>query len=257
MTTLTILGHALLSATAPCPLDGPATLPSPVPGGVEGSSAPAAEVSALESALGRSARQDTVVVQDASARQIGTERRMYLRVDGGFVTTEDSDGPDEDVEFDEGYLVALAFGWRTTPGPGRVDFDVELEGVWNDQDADDQGPIQAVEDVTVAGVFLNGTFDFHLADRWSIYAGAGIGSAWVDVGTESDAVNDFEEDDGPFLAWQAKAGLRFLLTDTMALQGGYRFINIDDVEIDDDLGNADFDLETMQHIAEIGLRFSF
>jgi hypothetical protein len=34
---------------------------------------------------------------------------------------------------------------------------------------------------------------------------------------------------------------------------GYRFLNIDDAEIDDGLGDSSFDLETEQHVLEVGL----
>jgi hypothetical protein len=34
-------------------------------------------------------------------------------------------------------------------------------------------------------------------------------------------------------------------------------MNVDDVEIDDDTGNEDFDLETQQHVIELGLTFGF
>lgn len=179
----------------------------------------------------------------------------YLRVNAGLVTTESTDGPDEEIDFDEGYLLSLAIGQRMSSGSNPLNFALELEGMWNDQDADDDGPIQAIQDVSVLGAFLNGVLDFRIADRFSLYAGAGIGGAWMDVGTESDALNDFDDEDGPFLSWQAKAGVMWRTSDSTALSLGYRFLNIDDVEIDDDLGAASFDLETQQHAIEFGLTF--
>lgn len=179
----------------------------------------------------------------------------YLRINGGLVTTTSSDGPDEDIDFNEGYLVALAIGQRMSSGKNPLNFSLELEGLWTDQDADDDGPIQAIQDVTVIGAMLNGLFDFRLADRFSLYAGAGIGAAWMDVGTESDALNDFNDEDGPFLAWQAKAGLMWHTSANTALSLGYRFLNLDDNQIDDDIGSASFDLQTEQHTIELGLNF--
>lgn len=186
------------------------------------------------------------------------ERRggtTYLRFSGGLVTTESSAGPDEDIDFDEGYLLAFAIGQRMSSGESPLNFDLELEGIWTDQDADDNGPIQALTDISVAGVLVNGTLFFRLGERLSLYGGAGVGVAWLDVGTESDGLNDFDDEDGPFLAWQARAGLEWQFASGMALNAGYRFLNIDDAEIDDSIGSASFDLETQQHIAEIGLRF--
>ena len=81
----------------------------------------------------------------------------------------------------------------------------------------------------------------------------GIGAAMLDVGTESDALNDFDDEDGPFLTWQLRAGVQWQLSERVALNAGYRFLNIDDAEIDDDIGDADFDLETQQHVIDVGL----
>lgn len=191
----------------------------------------------------------------AFAQESGGFGPTYLRVNAGLVTTESSDGPDEEIDFDEGYLLGLAIGQRMSSGTQPLNFALELEGMWNDQDADDDGPIQAVQDISVLGAFLNGVLDFRIADRFSLYAGAGIGGAWMDIGTESDALNDFDDEDRPFLSWQAKAGLMWRTSDSTALSLGYRFLNIDDVEIDDDLGAASFDLETQQHAIELGLTF--
>jgi opacity protein-like surface antigen len=181
----------------------------------------------------------------------------YLRLNGGLVSTRSSDGPDEDVDFNQGYLLGLAIGQRMSSGDQPLNFDLELEAVWTDQDADDDGVLQAVTDVTTIGGFLNGTIDFRLAGRLSLYAAAGIGATWMDVGTESDSLHDFQDEDGPFLSWQAKAGLAWSMSDSMSLLFGYRFIDVDDNQIDDDVGSSDFELSTEQHVLELGLRFGF
>ena len=181
----------------------------------------------------------------------------YLRINAGLVTTTDSDGPDEDIEFDEGWLAAVAFGKRMTSGASNLNFDLELEGLYDDQDVGDHGALNAVDELTVAALMVNGQFDFGITQSISLYAGAGIGAAWLDPGTRSDSFNSFDEEDGPFLAWQAKAGLNWSLTPTMALTTGYRFLNIDDAEVVVDLGGASFDLQTRQHVLEVGLRFGF
>ncbi len=133
---------------------------------------------------------------------------------------------------------------------------IELR-LWDDQDVSDSGTLQAVRDLTVAGAMLNGVVDFPLSDRLSIYAGAGLGVAWLDVGTTSDSLNDFDAEDGPFLAWQGRGGLTWSFTESTALQFGYRFLNIDDAQIEDGLSSSSFDLETQQHVLEIGLVFGF
>ena len=179
----------------------------------------------------------------------------YIAGGFGTTTTTDSDGPSEDIEFDEGWAVPFAIGCHHTGDVSdRWSWDFELEGLYTDQDADDDPPLEAVRDITVAAALLNAIVDFSIAENWAIYAGGGVGAAWLDIGTESDNLHDFNEDDGPFLAWQGKAGLRWFTTDSLSLNLGYRFLNVDDAEIDDDIGNSSFDLETQQHILEVGLR---
>ena len=194
-------------------------------------------------------------ITQSDAGESHTEKRTYLRLNGGLVTTESSGGPDEEIDFDEGYLLAAAFGWRLGASDTGLGFSIELEGLWTDQDADDDGPIEAISDLSVLGGMLNGVLDFRFADSISLYAGAGVGAAWLNVGTESDSLGEFDDEDGPFLAWQARAGLAFHLSHTTSLSFGYRFLNVDDVNIDDGAGDPSFDLETQQHALEIGLVF--
>lgn len=181
---------------------------------------------------------------------------MYLQLGAGLTTTHDANGPGEEIDFDEGYAIPVAIGCRFGASDGNpVAFDVEFEGLWTDQDADDSGTLQAVTDVSVLGGLVNGLAEFAVSDRLALYAGAGLGLAALDVGTTSDALNDFDEEDGPFLAWQLKAGVRLWTSERTAWSLGYRFLNIDDAEIDDDIGGASFDFETEQHVVELGLRF--
>jgi opacity protein-like surface antigen len=196
----------------------------------------------------------------ASAAALADEARRgtYFHVGAGLVTMEESDGPDEEIDFDEGYMITLGIGHRWADAlEDELAFGAELEGIWTDQDADDDPPIQALRDITVIAVMLNGLLDYQFTEAFGLYGGAGIGTAWMDIGTESDSFNDFEDEDGPFLAWQAKAGLQLWTSPSLAWNLGYRFLNIDDVEIDDDLGGAEFDLETTQHILELGASFGF
>ena len=176
----------------------------------------------------------------------------YARASAGLVTTKDSQGPgNEVVNFDEGYLLGLAFGQRVNSGQGPLSVNIELEGLWSQQDASTTGALQAVEDVSVLAALLNLTVDFAFAERASVYVGGGVGPAWMDVGSS----NGFQDDDGPFLAWQARAGLEWRFASNTAANLGYRFLNIDDNNVDDGIGNSSFGLETQQHVLEIGLRF--
>ena len=197
----------------------------------------------------------TPVPEHGSAAQNRNLGGTYLRVNGGLVTSMDSTGPDEDIDFDEGYLVSGAIGQRMLSPRYPLNFDLEIEGLWSSLEARDEAPIVALDDVGLAGAFLNGTFDLRLGGRLSAYAGAGIGGAWMDLDTQRDALYDFVDEDGPFLAWQAKAGLSWRLSRRSALSVGYRYLAVEDIEIEEGVSGANFDLETEQHAIEFGFRW--
>ena len=192
----------------------------------------------------------------AAPAQLGKhDEGLFLELGGGLVTTTNSDGPGEEIDFDEGYGAFIGIGKRFAGAPNNIGFDVILEGFLTDQDVGDDGVVNAVNDITAAGLLISGLVDFEVSDSVSLYAGPGVGVSWLDVGTNSDSINDFDEDEGALLTWEARAGARFRLAERTSAFIGYRFLNIDDAEIDDDIGAAGFDLQTEQHILEAGLRF--
>lgn len=183
------------------------------------------------------------------------ENAWYLRLDGGLVTTANSDGPGEEIDFDEGFLVALALGHHFGAQEGSVGFDLEVEGVWTDQDT--SGDVSSVRDYNSISALVNALIEFRIAERFFFYGGAGLGAAFVDVGTNSSALGDFNADDGPFLTWQAKAGFLYRFAEHWDANLGYRFVNINNIEIMDSVGTSNFDLETEQHVLELGFGYRF
>jgi len=226
----TLLALALLSAD-------PTTAPEPEPLTLPTLNVPTA--SSLQDEF------DTTVQSD-----------WYLQVGFQTVTTRSSDGPDEEIDFDEGFAASLLLGRRFQwSEDGRLGFSGELEGIYSDQESETDEFFAAVRDVTGLSVLVNGVADYALTDRFALYGGGGLGLSLLDVGSENDDLDAFDDEDGPFLSWQAKAGLLFQATDSLVIDVGYRFLNIDDAEIDDSNGNADFDLQTRQHMLGLGLRF--
>ena len=185
-----------------------------------------------------------------------THSDWYVQVGYQHVTTRSSDGPSEDVEFDEGFAVPLILGKRFSSNSyENLGFAIELEGIYSDQEAENDPVFDAVRDITAVNVLLNGVADYSFNERFGIYAGGGIGVSFLDVGNESDNLSEFEDEDGPFLSWQLKAGAIVQATESLGIDIGYRFLNIDDVELDDTNGNADFDLQIEQHMVGVGFRF--
>lgn len=186
------------------------------------------------------------------------ERRSawYVAIGGGLTSTEDSQGLSDDLSFDEGWAAHAAVGHRFGPiDAGRLGWALELEALYSDQDVDAEGATTASSDVSLLGGYVNALLEFPISDFVGIYAGGGLGAASINVGDFSDDLSDFSEDDGPYFSWQAKAGVRLWSQSGVSLSLGYRFVNVDDAELDDG-GGAEFDLETTQHMLELGLRFA-
>ena len=181
--------------------------------------------------------------------------RTYVRFGHGFVAPEDSHNAGPDVEFRAGPVFSAAIGKRSPALIGPLDLDLEFEAVLTRREARNDSSNQPVEDATTAAFLFNGTVDYTLRDRLSVYAGAGFGPAWVDVGTRSDAATDVNVENGPFLAWQARTGVEWRFVPGVTGNLGLRVLDVGDVHVHDNVGNANFDLETRQHAIEAGVRF--
>jgi opacity protein-like surface antigen len=180
----------------------------------------------------------------------------YFGIGGGLTSTEDSQGLSDDLSFDEGWTANVALGHRFGPiDAGHLGWALEVEALYSDQDVDADGATTASSDVSLLGGHINALLEFPVSDFVGLYAGGGLGAASISVGDFSDDLSDFSEDDGPYFSWQAKAGVRLWSSSGVSLSLGYRFVNVDDAELDDG-GGAEFDLETTQHMLELGIRFA-
>jgi opacity protein-like surface antigen len=124
---------------------------------------------------------------------------------------------------------------------GSVTHSLFVEGLYTETES-----FGGVVDTDVIPVTLNYKADFALNSKLSLYAGVGVGAAFVD--SEAGAFSD----DSVELAAQIFAGLGYNVTDNFEIYGGARWLWVDDssigpvsVEVGDDVG------------AELGLRFKF
>lgn len=249
MITTTLLTTSLLAAANPTSAE-----PGPDPLALAPQAAPGAALAT--SALTGVDRPSLFGPPPQDAADFGgesTHSDWYVQIGVQGVTTRNSDGPDEEIDFNEGFAVPLLLGRRFSSETNEnLGFAVELEGIYADQEADDSS--NGV-DVTNVNVMVNGVVDYSLNEKVGIYGGAGVGLGWLDLGNQSDNLSNFEDEDGPFLSWQVKAGVLFQASETIGIDLGYRFLNTDDAELDDTNGNAQFDLETRQHMIGLGVRF--
>ncbi len=172
------------------------------------------------------------------------------------MTTQAADGPSEEIDFDEGWGLQLALGRRYL---GATDdgmmLDLEFEGLYTDQESAGSSVMNPIGDLNTAAFLLNGLVALQIAEETEVFIGGGLGLGWLDIGTEGDSLSSFTEEDGPYFAWQLRAGVRFGLGASTELELGYRFLNIDEAEIDESIGELDFALETKQHSLGASVRF--
>ena len=187
------------------------------------------------------------------------------------------------TEFDTGLFVSAAYGYRINDA-----FRIEAELSYQNADVDTHTDVQAgggalggadaavllsgsapigvtVADLVADGqgelsataLAINGFYDLPLqGTAFSLYAGAGLGLAEVDIEYAPSAVtivNDTEM--SGFI--QLMAGGSYNLSETTALFAGYRYRAFEEAETDSSLIPANLDVENTSHILETGIRFSF
>lgn len=190
------------------------------------------------------------------------------------------------TEFDSGYFVSGAYGFKLSPN-----FRLEGEVSYSGNDVDTHSGVSVdglgVIDTIDAGVLLgesqtdplgvtvgdlvsdgqgsietlglagNAFYDFAFgASPFSAYIGGGIGIANVDVEYSPSGVGIVNDDDTVFM-YQVMVGGEYAASDTIKLYGGYRFRATEDVETDVSLFPASLEIENSANIFEAGVRFEF
>jgi opacity protein-like surface antigen len=187
------------------------------------------------------------------------------------------------TEFETGYFVSGAFGWRMDNG---LRFEGELSYLAADVDthtdvqaggaalggadaavlitgADPLGVTVADlvadgrGDISSFGVMANAYYDFIVPDSaLSLYVGGGLGFANVDVTYRPSDVGIVSDSDTVF-AWQLMGGGAYRISENVEWFAGYRYRATEDVSVNVDLVPARLDIENRSHIVETGLRFYF
>lgn len=119
--------------------------------------------------------------------------------------------------------------------------------------------------LTALALMANAYVDLDLTEKTSLYIGGGVGGARVSADYHFDVTVvglpageiDFVDDEDQVLAYQAKFGLQFDLSEHSELYLGYRYFATDDLSFNTtDGGTMDQDgLGT--HIGEVGYRVYF
>lgn len=186
------------------------------------------------------------------------------------------------TEFDTGYSLSAAYGWRFTPS---LRAEVELAYQTNDisthkgvkaggiaLDGQDAGVLitgspnlgvtvgALVDDgkgsLDTTYLMLNGFYDFKGFGAFKPYVGAGIGAGFVNVDYSPSGVK-IVDDDATVFAYQVVAGSDYIVSDRLSVFAQYRYRATSDVETDVSLFDAKLDVENASSALEVGVRYNF
>lgn len=187
-----------------------------------------------------------------------------------------------DTEFDDGLFLAAAYGRRFDEN-WRVEFEISQAKSDVDTHTDvtvGGGAIGAADaavlitgsaalgatvaeivadgqgEISTLAYSVNAFYDLPM-DGYSLYLGAGIGLAEVEVDFVPSGVTIINDDAEATTLFQVMAGGAYPISDTTEMFGGYRYRTTGDVTVDASLFPASLDIENDSHILEFGVRFSF
>jgi len=199
----------------------------------------------------------------------------YVSVFGGWSHAKDESGSFEttaavssaayyfDLELDDGFTAGIALGAQINEW---LRGEVELSGNWHDAEGfvefDDSSPDATTLDGDETALFA-------LANLWlevpiglgplRPYAGGGVGFGRLDLDIETSGSTLFDDADWGF-AWQLGAGVAFDVSESIAIDVGYRYKRIEnvDIEVEDVFGDSsDIEKDYKSHNFLVGLRFGF
>ena len=111
-------------------------------------------------------------------------------------------------------------------------------------------------DISSTSVFANLYYDFNNGGTVQPYAGAGIGFSDVDVQYNPSGVGVVDDGETKF-AYQLKAGLTWLASETWEVYGEYAYRATEDIEVNNDLFPGNLDIENQQNLFTVGVRYRF
>lgn len=116
--------------------------------------------------------------------------------------------------------------------------------------ADGQGDIQNLS------VFANAYYHFAAGDGFSPYVGLGIGFTDSDVEYSPSGIGVIDGGETK-LAYQARAGAGFQVSDKIEIFGEYTYRKSDDIEVDNVLFPGTLEIENTQNLLAVGIRAGF
>ena len=164
---------------------------------------------------------------------------VYVKVLGSFTSLSDPDveliDPDVqilEVESDSGWGLGGAVGMQFN----QFRVEAEIAHQINDIDAISGSNIVLgvpSGDIRITSYMVNGYYEFPISGGFGIYVMGGLGMATTDINIQSVDDNDTT------FAFKAGAGVSYNFTSNMAMDFGYEYLNVDDVEGDNNIEVSD------------------
>jgi opacity protein-like surface antigen len=168
-------------------------------------------------------------------------------------------------EDDQVFGGGLALGYDMRRMEGMVPLRFEVEGFWRERG--DNNWVVAGEGtvnnrVEVGTLFANVYFDIPLGWVITPYIGGGLGMSWLDYRTRLSATENGNgpltvegSDDSWEFAWNVGAGIAWFMTESIALDFNYRYVDAGEASTNIEGFNSQADI--ILHEFLLGLRFTF
>jgi opacity protein-like surface antigen len=111
-------------------------------------------------------------------------------------------------------------------------------------------------DLTSLAVMVNGYYDFPILDDFTPYLMAGVGGARIGLENVKAAGTERIDDSAFVFAYQLGLGISFPIGDDIAIDGGYRFFNTLDPNLQTKGGDK-FDTQYLNHRLMLSARYLF
>src|SRR5688572_25212509 len=166
---------------------------------------------------------------------------LYTSVAGLWVMQQDGDVSVDgtsggEVEFDDGFGAAVAFGYDLPALPVSIEFEYSY------RDAESEtlnitglpAPVSFEADLGMHAFMINGIINLPLGDTpFGLYGGGGVGYVLSTVDLASVAGLPVEDDEEDFtFAYQLRGGVTLNLTDDIMVFGGVRWFDATEPDFD-------------------------
>lgn len=176
----------------------------------------------------------------ASAADTG----LYFNADAGVNWAQDADissgGFTTDLETDIGFRFSAGVGYNLNKNWG-VEFDTGW--IWNSIDKIGGSSLSGDSSFSHIPFMVNVVYRYPIGSKFETYIGGGAGGTYSILNIDEPG---FSDDDGDIVfAWQVMAGVRYSLSETMAVGVGYKYLGT--TEGDYEIGGGSLSIDSVHN----------